>query len=73
MFIYIHITLLHNNIIHISCYMRKKPDVCNIFEIMKLGKQYLYIYEYIHIYTYVYIYIYICIYTYVYIYITFVQ
>ena len=81
MFINKHITILYNNIIHILYYMRKKHDVCNIFEIMKLGKQYIYIYIYMHIYiyiiyihiyryTYIYIYVYICIYIlYIYIYI----
>ena len=68
MFIYIHITILHNNVIHILYYMRKKHDVCNIFEIMKLGKQYIYIYIYICIYTYIlYIYIYLYIYQSIYI------
>ena len=58
MFIYIHITILHNNVIHILYYMRKKHDVCNIFEIMKLGMQYIYIYIHIYIYD-MHIYIYI--------------
>ena len=54
MFINKHITILYNNIIHILYYMRKKHDVCNIFEIMKLGKQYICIYTYIlYIYTYI--------------------